>query len=106
MQCQIEWSFVLVGKQNGNENNIGKISELIIDEAISWAESRQLGIGGGYKFLNSPESQMVFFNFGLTATRENQLISFETANELLSYIKLLADKYKLLLEGNCTQFEC
>jgi len=106
VQWLIEWSFVLVGKPKGNGKNIGKISELIIDEAISWAEDRQLGIGGGYKISKPPESQLVFFKFGLTATRANQLISIETAKELLSHIKSLADKNGVFFDGRCTQFEC
>src|SRR5262245_43837531 len=67
----------------------GALEELLLEQAVPWAEARDLGIGGGFRAA-SPETREGArcwpLGFGLCATREGQSIPKEEAEHLLNHL--------------------
>ena len=100
-----EWSFTFVIGPKQESLGLREISEKILDKAISWAEQRKLGIGGGYKIKDDASCQKSEFNFGLTNVEDNRLISYQSAAELFSHMKNAATGHRCDLDGGFGEFD-
>lgn len=77
-------------------------AEKLMDEVLVWAESHQLGIGGGYgpSPLNKVDvARTRTFHFGLCASQEGQLIPRQQAYELWERIQGICDLHRIECVG-------
>lgn len=100
-----EWSFTFVLGPNQESFGLREISEKILDEAIGWAEQRNLGIGGGFKIKDEANLQKSEFHFGLTTVEDGQLISHQSAADLFSHLKNAATCHGCKLDGGFGEFD-
>ncbi len=75
------------------------VGEELLQGATVWAEQRDLGVGGGYTVEGTSEGLICRFEFGLTATSDEQLIRRSVAEDLLAHISDMAVQRGCLLEG-------
>ncbi|MFM8930783.1 MAG: hypothetical protein ACKOS8_02765 [Gemmataceae bacterium] len=104
MQSLPEWSFTFTIFSSREPDCLKQISEKIMDEAIGWAEQRQLGIGGGYKISDGTGSQKSVFNFGLTITVDGHSISHQTAADLFAFLQSAVIDRGCAMQGGFSEF--
>jgi hypothetical protein len=103
MKSLIEWCFEFTIK---NVATIDRVTaELLLGVAITWAEAKGYGVGGGFDSTMSDDNVKAwFFKFGLTTTKEDQLISEEDADELLLKLRHFCDARSYDFEGGFREF--
>ena len=75
------------------------IGEELLRAATAWAEQRDLGIGGGFGVEDTLEGLVCRFEFGLTATRDGQIIQRSDADALMAFISHMATARGCEVEG-------
>src|SRR5947209_3159792 len=99
-----EWEFNLLLQGCNDKRLMINISNDLLSTAVQWAEKWELGIGGGYKLIPSSDGFQSRFQFGLTATKDGQLISETQAEDLLQHIMSFAASVKMAISGNWREF--
>ena len=103
MKSLVEWCFEFTIKTVATIDRT--TAELLLGVAITWAETKGYGIGGGFDSTMSESNVKVwFFKFGLTATKEDQLIPEKDANELLIHLRQFCDVRSYDFEGGFREF--
>ncbi len=104
MQSLPEWCFTFTVVSRHVSDGLKVISESLIDEAIAWAERRELGIGGGYKVSGKAGCKSSMFRFGLTITEDRQSISHQTAADLFAHLQSAARDRGCAMHGGFAEF--
>ena len=82
MKALVEWAFRFVVRSTMDEIT-HKDAEGVLCRACSWAADNGYGVGGGFEQVAGGWK----FEFGLTATEDDQLILESGASELLQLLK-------------------
>lgn len=100
MKEQIEWAFRF--RLSGDSivpEDIEAIANELFRYATAWAEQRDLGVGGGFDVEETLEGAICSFRFGLTATRDGQVVEESEAEGLMAFVSHVAAIRDCEVEG-------
>ncbi|MCA9073111.1 MAG: hypothetical protein KDA84_29515 [Planctomycetaceae bacterium] len=100
-----EWEFQFTVTSHHQRDEHRQRAEALIENAIEWAEERNLGIGGfGLKQRREYGVTIGQFQFGLTITEAGQTISPEFARRLFEYLIVAGNDLELTVDGGWGPF--
>ena len=94
-----EWCFEFSVTSGSCEVKHRALADELLMAAVSWAEQRDYGIGGGFDVVATPTGTVSDYRFGLMATLDDQLIPAEDAEALFQFLQATAKELGLEMKG-------
>jgi hypothetical protein len=82
-----EWCFELVAFSSLPEDEHNRLADILLMTAVKWAEEKKLGVGGGFRTQRTKNGFFSIYEFGLSATQDNQFITITETDSLLVLLR-------------------
>lgn len=100
----VEWHVKIIVAPADDNAEIPRrtAEEILVKAAIGWAERHRYGIGGG---LEQNLENHWLLDFGLCATRPDQLIPYADACQLVEFLQTLYADKGIIIKGSVEAFK-